>query len=143
MNADSARYVRITHRLALGVSSEEDEASQALAQLLERRIIDSIALECAPQVTSDLLSERLQQAVAALREHGIILAVSDAEIAVEACFCQTDGCKHASALLGRLLGVAVESIITNEGQSALVLLGAVDASSYTETASMNASRLRS
>ena len=73
VNADSARYARITHRLALGVSSEDDEASQALAELLERRIVESIAIECAPHVTSDLMSERLAQAVAALREHDIAL----------------------------------------------------------------------
>ena len=56
VNANSARYARITHRLALGVLSQEDEASQALAELLERRIVESLANECAPHVTSDLMS---------------------------------------------------------------------------------------
>src|SRR6185503_14337359 len=92
VNADSARYVRITQRLALGVSSEDDAASEALAELLERRIIDTIALECAPLVTSDLLSERVAQAVAALRTHSIVVAITAAGITVERCFCENDGC---------------------------------------------------
>jgi hypothetical protein len=143
VNADSARYVRITQRLALGVSSEDDVESQALAELLERRVVDSIALECAPLVTSDLLSERVLQAIAALEEHGVELAVADSGIAVERCFCESDACSHAGALLERLLGVAFESIITNEGWSALSAVGLIDAASYTEDASRNASRLRS
>ena len=122
MNANAARYARITHRLALGVSSEDDEASQALAELLGRRIVESVAIECAPHVTSDLMSERLTQAVAALREYDIALRLQDGGIVVEACFCGSDACSHVTALLQRLLGVAVESIITNEGQRALVQL---------------------
>ena len=143
VNADSARYVRITQRLAFGVASEDDEASQALAELLERRILDSIALECAPMVTSNLISQRLKQAITALSGHGIALSVTRAGIAVEECFCDADGCKHGAVLLQRLLGVAIESIITNKGQGALSPVGVIDATSYTEDASRNASRLRS
>ena len=143
VNADSARYVRITQSLALAVSAEDNEASQALAKLLERRVVDSIAHECAPLVTSDLLSERVVQAIVALHEYGIELEVADSGIVVERCFCESDACSHAAALLERLLGVAVESIITNEGQSALSAVGVIDAAGYTEHASMNASRLRS
>src|SRR5258708_5421612 len=126
MNAETSRYTRITHRLALGASAEDDEESQALAELLHRRILESIAIESAPHVTSGLLSQRLAQAVAALSEHGIVLRVTDAGIQVERCFCELHACDHPRALLERLLGVSIESIIVNKDQRALQLLGAVE-----------------
>ena len=131
MNAETARYARITHRLALGVASEDDEASQALAELLQRRIVDSIAVECTPYVTSDLLSARLAQAVAALSEHNIALRITDGGMAVEGCFCQSDVCEHPQALLQRLLGAEIEPITTQDGQKVLRVIGALDAASYT------------
>src|SRR6478672_4817243 len=129
MSAESVRYARITHRLALGVSSAGDVESQAMAQLLQRRIVETIVAECAPYVTSDLLSQRLAQAVVALSEHGIALRVTDAGVAVDSCVCQSDGCGHPEALLARLLGVAVEPIITRDGTHVLQVLGVVDAAS--------------
>jgi hypothetical protein len=143
VNADTARYARITHRLVLGVSSEDDGASLALAELLQRRIVESIAVECAPYVTSDLLSARLAQSVAALSEHGIALHVADGGIAVDACFCQSDGCGHPQALLERLLGTGIGPITTQDGRRVLRILGVLDAASYTEDTSRTISRLRS
>jgi hypothetical protein len=143
MNADTGRYARITHRLANSVASEDDEASQALALLLERRIIESIVVECAPRVTSDLRSERMTQAVTALTEQGVPLRLEGEGAVAEGCFCVSDSCTHAQTLLGRLLGVAVESIITREGRRALRPVGVFDPPGYTKRASMNASRLRS
>jgi hypothetical protein len=143
MNADTGRYARITHRLATAVSSEEDDASRELAGVLERRIVESIAVDCAPFVTSDLMSERLMQAVGALAEHDVLLRVGDTAVKIERCFCQLDACEHPSALLGRLLCVAVESIITHEGRRALGPVGAFGRPGYTKRASMNAPRLRS
>ena len=143
MNADTARYARITNRLALGVSSDDDDVSQELAELLQRRIVESIAVECAPYVTSNLLSVRLVQAVAALSEHGIAMYVTDAGVLVEGCFCESDACGHATALLQRLLGEGIEPITTQDGRRVLRILGALDAASYTEDTSRTISRLRS
>lgn len=143
MNADTARYARITHRLALGVSSQDDAESQALSVLLQRRIVESIAVECAPRVTSDLLSQRLAQAIAALSEHGISLRITDGGIAIDACFCGSDGCEHTLALLQRLLGAAVEPITTLDGRRMLRVIGVLDAASYTGDTSRTISRLRS
>lgn len=131
VNADATRYARITHRLAQGVSSRDDEASLSLAQLLQRRIVESVAVECAPYVTSDVLSQRLDQAVAGLSEHGIALRITKAGVVVEACFCLSDACDHPAALLQRLLGVAMEPITTQDGAQVLRVLGVVDAASYT------------
>ena len=121
------RYERITQRLAHGAASAEDESSLALAAVLERRIIESFIDECALHVTSDLLSERTSQAVAALSEHSVTLRIADGAVVVERCFCEADACGHPVPLLGRLLGVGIESIITNEGQRALRIVGATDA----------------
>lgn len=143
MNADTARYARITHRLALGVSSADDDASQALAELLRRRIVESIAVECTPHVTSDLLSVRLAQAIAALSQRGIALHLTDGGIVVDACFCEADGCEHPQALLQRLLGTDIEPITTQGGRQVLRVLGVLDAASYTEDTSRTISRLRS
>jgi len=143
VNAETARYARITHRIAVGVSSHDDDASQALAELLQRRIIESIAIECAPYVTSDLLSARLAQAVNALGEHGIALHLTDRGVAVDRCFCQTDACDHPATLLERLLGTGIEPITTQDGRRVLCVIGALDAASYTEDTSRTISRLRS
>jgi hypothetical protein len=143
VNADTARYARITHRLALGVSSEDDAESQALAELLQRRIVESIAVECAPYVTSDLLSQRLAQAVAVLSQHGFALRIADGGVAVEGCFCAFRECDHPAALLQRLLGAAVEPITTRDGRRMLQVIGVLDAASYTEDTSRTISRLRS
>lgn len=143
MNADTARYARITNRLALGVASDNDDASQALAGLLQRRIVETIAVDCTPHVTSDLLSARLAQAIAALSEHGIALHLTDGGIAVDACFCESDACDHPQALLQRLLGADIEPITTQGGRQVLRVLGVLDAASYTEHTSRTISRLRS
>ena len=131
MGAESERYARITQRLASAMSSEDDEASQALVEVLQRRIVDTIAAECAPQVTADVLSQRLSQAIAALGEYGIVLRLTDAGLKVDACFCASHGCAHAQALLQRLLGAAVQPITTQDGATVLRVLGVVDAASYT------------
>lgn len=143
MNADTARYARITHRLALGVSSDDDDASQALAELLQRRIVESIAIDCEPYVTSDLLSARLAQALAALSEHSVRLHVTDGGIAVDGCFCESEACEHPQALLQRLLGAEIEPITTQDGRRVLRVVGVLDAASYTEDTSRTISRLRS
>ena len=143
VNADTARYARITHRLALGVSSDDHDASQALAELLQRRIVESIAVECTPYVTSDLLSTRLAQAVAALSEHGIAMHVTDAGVVVDCCFCESQTCAHAASLLERLLGAGISPITTQDGRRVLRVLGVLDGASYTEHTSRTISRLRS
>ena len=112
-NHDTARYARITHRLALGAASSEDESSQALAELLQRRIVESIAADCTPHVTSDLLSERLAQAVSALGRHGIAMRIDDGGIVIERCFCESDVCGHPETLLTRLVGIEIEPIKTS------------------------------
>jgi len=142
-NADTGRYARITRRLALGAASSDDESSQALAELLQRRIVESIASDCATNVTSDLLSERLTQAVEALGRHGIALRIGDGAVVVERCFCESETCGHPASLLTQLAGCEFESIITDEGTAALRVVGAFDSQAYTREASTSALRLRS
>jgi hypothetical protein len=142
-NPDTGRYARITHRLALGAASSDDESSQALAALLQRRVVESIAADCTPLVTSDLLSERLAQAIKALSRHGIALHLADAGVLVQGCFCESEACEHPAALLTRLVGSEFESIITNEGHKCLRMVGAFDSQAYTREASTSALRLRS
>ena len=110
---DASRYARITHRLAQGASSADDEASQARAELLQRRIVESIAIECASHVTSDLLSERVAEAMTALSEYGIEVEFAVTGLVIKRCFCDDEGCRHAEALLQRLVGAEVQSIITS------------------------------
>jgi hypothetical protein len=131
MSEEYSRYARITYRLALGVSSMEDDESQELAQILQRRVLESIASACAPLVTSDLLSRRVIQATDALSEHGIALQVTDAGIAVGACFCGSSVCEHPRALLRRLLGAEVEPAAGQDGRRVLRVLGVLDAARYT------------
>jgi hypothetical protein len=118
MNTDAARYARITHRLASGVASGDDASSRALASLLEQRVVESIAIECAPYVTSDVPSERMLQAAAALRERGISVRVEAGNVIQDRCFCDSDGCRHGTMLIERLIAVAAS-------------IGAVDAVRYT------------
>jgi hypothetical protein len=132
------RYARITHRFAVGAASGDDEAGKALAELLERRAIDSIVADCRSYVTSDLLSQRLQRAVAALSEQGVVLRLEADLVIVERCFCETEGCQHPAALLERLIGVSIASIITREGRRALRMVGALGAARYTQEASTSA-----
>ena len=132
---EPARYVRITHRLARGVASADDDASQALAEVLQRRIVESIAIECARLVTSDLLSERLAQAAAALGEHGIVMQVIDGGLAIDGCFCESKACQHPKELIQQLIGTEVAPITTQDGRRVLRVLGVLDAASYTQEAS--------
>ena len=131
MGAETERYARITQRLASALSSEDDDASHTMAEVLERRLVETIAAECALHVTADLLSRRLSQAIEALGEYGVVLRKTEALVAVDACFCTSAGCAHPQALLQRLLGTAVEPITTPDGKQVLRVLGVVDAASYT------------
>jgi hypothetical protein len=119
MNVDAAQYTRITQRLVDAVAVTDVASGVELAQALERRIVAAIVAECLPYVTSDAAAERLEQAVEALRAHGVGLRRDGgAGVIAERCFCGREACDHAATLLDRLVGVVPP-------------IGAVDAVRYT------------
>jgi hypothetical protein len=118
MKADTTRYARITQRLAEALTSSEVASSPELASTLEARIVAAIVDDCAPRITAPGRAERLQQAVTALIEHGVLLRTAGGVVIRERCFCGADDCGHAAMLIERLLGV-------------LPAVGAIDTVRYT------------
>ena len=96
------RYARITQRLIEGLDSS-GAGSAELAGVLESRVMEAIAAECALRVTSDYPPARLADAVLALADFGIELRVEDGLVVVEHCFCRQEHCDHPWRLLDQLL----------------------------------------
>jgi predicted ArsR family transcriptional regulator len=130
-------YIRVTSRLlqeivALRPQETSGRSGRELAGLVLERMAEGLVNACAPRVTAATLGERLDQAVAALADEGIVFEVEprgdEYLVAAIDCLCcrlsESEGgvCGRDQRLLGKLLDADVEPDDTiDEGACAYIV----------------------
>ena len=130
-------YMRMTSRLIEGIASltpkeTAGKTGRELAGLVFERLTDDMVRAYQPQVNGATLAQRLQQAVSALAEEGLVFEVSPRDggylLAGVDCPCrhiaerQGEVCRYDGQLLSRLLQADVEMIRAADAMDACAYL---------------------